>query len=738
MVRPLAIAASLTLLVVACQGPSPLGRSAVLKGRVSFPPTGFQTAMTGQELVDGATVSLVATDKTTVAAGVTDPNGAFTLTTPSPAIGSYQLIAAKRVNGDGRMLQLCTMADWDGTGWDSIASSLPEVAITPATTAVTLIGRYFNTSTASLLQKVSLDPATQTYSVINPTTWAAPAQVTLANSVKDKVVTMIGQNVDPLRAISYVDTVASDGVSPTPGATPGLTRFKIQGFGFDPVPERNSFGIRYGGDTYWSTGLPGSTATTLYARCPVVPRPPDGKGYLRNVEFVVRNGANVESIARSGQQLTLFYPWQIPDPAIKLPSDRATSLGPGRVISSAINPNTGLVYSVWQDLRFAANNTDYSPVVRTWDWNSGAISSFNPRASLPNPPVSPGGDPSLAPLAIFQDMGGAAPTVRRLHVIWQGTGVTSGRPGIYHRILENEAWKVGNFPAVTTPVGAVAVSPLLDNGAPSAILENGRLTVAYLNQYTGGGFNVQTKTWLTTAVSLASGAADWSTPSAVTHTINATTKSALAPQIAFGGTNVGALMYHLVWMNYQTIDVPGTAMIQYRRALPANVPSTGAIWDPTPISINPPITFQAGVGAIQGLTFAADPNNNLMAVWLAGATPTFKHVPTGTTLPNIPGLPTGTVPTLPLNASETTPQLVMVGVNDFYLVTASRPDGPPSVAGDIWLRRFKDGTWGQPLRVFASPGVLSENPHLGWNGTSLTVSWIEGRVPVIMPLIDHI
>lgn len=114
----------------------------VLTGRVEFP--GRRISAAAPELLDRATVSLLAPDGQTVAATVTGSGGTFSLGLGSfvPTAGVFYTVEAMKTVGAGeggsRVLRLRTLARWNGTSWLS-CSGAGTVQINTLTTTVALI-----------------------------------------------------------------------------------------------------------------------------------------------------------------------------------------------------------------------------------------------------------------------------------------------------------------------------------------------------------------------------------------------------------------------------------------------------------------------------------------------------------------------------------------------------------------------------------------------------------------------
>jgi hypothetical protein len=716
------LALSLCLLLAGCVAPP--GTGPVLRGRLVMPKAPLRTAMLPSDLVAEATVSLVAPDKTTVAVGLTDVNGAFTITTPSPANGIYHLIAAKRADGDGRLLQLSTLVHFDGSNWTSITRSAPDVVINPTTTALTIVGDALGVVTVNWLNKVDRHPDTNEYTVVDPTL-TSPGGAGLAetvDAVSEHVATLVDLDVDPLRGVCFVGEAYADGPGTTPAATPGITRLKVTGFGFDPVPERNSVGFQVGRQFYWTPALPGSDEKTLFVRVPAIP-PSDMTSGAMPVPVHVRNGvgaleANVDAVP----MLSMQFPRVIPDTAAKLPADP----GAPRMAGIAVGAMSGFVNLVWPDTRYGG----ISPVLRIWNTASNLLASTPPQVALT---VSPdkAADPGYYPQVFVHEVAGTT-TQTTSHVVWQGRDNLSNRNVIFHRTALNGVWQTysgGGGPGTSFSVAQIT-SSAVDSTGPAVLMDDSRMIVAWSEANATGQQNIKFRFWdgiFTNSVP------DWNSHSSTYQlTANAASADSQLAQVAISRNGPsGAPYYHVLW--HTSADAsPG--VLQYRRGLP-NATATAMFWNPTPVPASPAATWQAAVGAIDDLTFAADPTGNLLAVWLKNGTVTGKSVPAEAAGSDIGALPTTTIPPLPAGAVETAPRLQAVGSGDFYLISASTTANDPEAAGEIWLRRWHAGVWTGPVRVSNSPGIPSKYPVLHGGGNMVSAAWQEGGTMVYQLLV---
>jgi hypothetical protein len=723
------------MLVVGCM-PLP-GTGPVLHGRLSLPvaKARLRTAMTPEELVSGATVSLIRPDNSTAAVGLTDANGAFTLTVPAPENGVFRLIAAKRADGDGRLLQLSTLVSYDGTNWTSISDSLPDVIINPTTTAVTLVGDAMTVMPADWLRKVSRDADTNEYTVVDPS-FAVPSGTSLDTTVAliaEHVATLADLDVDPLRGVCFIGSAMSDGASPVQAATAGATRIKVTGFGFDPVPERNSVGIQVGRQFYWTPALPGSTDTILYARVPAVP-PSDSSSGAMSVPVHVRNGVGaLEVNIDAPPSLALQTARAVPDIAAVLPDP-----GAPRFASMAVGPLSGYVNWSWPDGRFGS----VSPILRIWNLTGNVLANMPPQVANSTAP-NYANDPGFFTQALVQEQNGS-PMQIRTHVIWQGRYVLSGLSAIFHRWALNGVWQTYNGaggPTASTSIPLIGGDNSQDCTSPASLMDGSRIFCAFAERYTTGRYNIKTRVWNGT---FRNGLPDWysnSVPSFLTVN-GASATTAKLPQVAMSTNSATSTsMYHVLWHNVDP-NSPTTGSLQYRRGTVnnaglASVSASAVVWDP-PTATNQPATWQANVGDLSDLTLATDTTGNALAVWLVNGALTYKSIASGLPTSAIAGVTPVAVPALPGGAQEASPRLVAVGTDDFYLISASTTATAAEAAEEIWLRRWHGGQWTGPVRLSNSPGVTSSQPLLHWNGVSLTAGWQEGATMVyelvIMPI----
>lgn len=735
----------LGLFLFGCMPPNQVSMS--LRGRVAFSQrpqpadkAKFRVAMDASDVIAGATISLIDDAKVTIATGLTDANGAFTLTTGAPPTsGTYQLIAAKRVEGNGRLIHLATTVEFDGSTWRSTVDAGPEVIINPASTAVEIVTNAMGLPRARRLGKVGLDAESNEYIALDPALFDGTAQealLTLTEDVIYHVYDLVDFDIDPLRGVCFVERVVTVEGDKTAGSV-GLSRIKITGFGFDPVPERNSIGFQIGTQTIWTPALPGSSTQVLYARVPDLPHPTDGPVVKLNVPVHVRNGVGtLELNAGTPATFNVYFPRRITDPAIKLP-DPTTPLTPGS-LSVASGNLTGYINLAWRDLRQAANDLYFSPVVRIWDLTANSLASLAPIASDPVLPQR-ANDPAEMPHVVVHENNDNGMKIMT-HLIWQGVNAITNRRAIFHRTADNGVWMANTSPA---PGGADAI-PTVGGGStqhaqePSVAAHGQGLFVAYTQETAGNRNNTHARLWLG---GYANGVPDWSSanatsPALLTNT-SASGPSARSPQVAVGAQVEGAGPYHVAWFSH-AVETPANGDLLYRQGR-ANVGSTTTLqWSPGTTPMQPAAVMVSGISGFQALTMAADNTNRLVAVW-SDSTGLHSKRFEGT-LPTNLMQSTGKVdlPPLPGNAAETAPKLVAVGNDDFYLISASTPDGPLGVAGEIWLRRYKANVWSAPIKVHHSPGIPSEQPTLTWNGGNLTAAWLENRTPVVFSIYGSI
>jgi hypothetical protein len=726
---------TLTLLMVSCMAPP--GTGPILHGKISVaalkkPKAGLKTAMLPADIVADATVSLVAADNSTAAVGLTDGTGAFTLTVPAPTNGLYQLIASKRAGGDGRLLHLTTLVNYNNGTWTSVTQSAPDVVINPTTTAVVIVAGALGVNQVDWLNKVTLDGGTNEYTVVSPSL-VSPTNTPLAATVDligEHVATLVDLDVDPLRGVCFVGTATSDGAAPVGAATSGATLVKVTGFGFDPVSERNSIGFQVGRQFYWTQALPGGNETTLTARMPAIP-PVDLASGATTTAVHVRNGVGaLEVNIDAAPTMALQTPRAVPDTVASLPD----SFGAPRFASMAVGPLSGFVNWTWPDERF----NSLSPILRIWNLTSNVLAATPPQvANSTAPDVA--ADPGFFPQTLVKETAAAGTTPMQIQtsVIWQGKHTQSGNNAIFHRTALNGSWLVYNGPggpSASASVATIAGGTNQDDIAPAAVMDSARIFVAYGDRYTAGRYNLKVRLWNGT---FRNNVPDWALNS-LTGFLTANGSNATTvkfPQAAVSANGPGGIsFYHALWLNADP-TFPSGGSLQYRRGF-ANAGFTSLSWDP-PTSTNQPATFQDGVGDISDLTFTADTAGNLLAVWLLNGQLTAKAV-TADTATTAFGNTTMTPPPLPAGAVESSPRVVAVAPNDFYLISASTTANDPEAASEIWLRRCNNNTWTGPVKLSASPGVPSLNPLLHWNGSTLTAGWQEGATMVyelvIMPI----
>lgn len=182
----------------AAQAPRPLAPAASvevarMQGRVAFPAR--EVAATPVDVARRATVSVIDASQQTVAATLTDADGAFSLALGfAPAAGSYYVVEAiKPLTGDdsgGRVVRLRTLVQWTGSAWTSCTGGA--IALTPATTAVCVIKATQPTlGYPETMGVVANEAVVSTHPTLNAS-WA---------SVKTLVASLLARDLDPLAGI---------------------------------------------------------------------------------------------------------------------------------------------------------------------------------------------------------------------------------------------------------------------------------------------------------------------------------------------------------------------------------------------------------------------------------------------------------------------------------------------------------------------------------------------------------
>jgi hypothetical protein len=173
-----------------------------LKGTAEFPQSGrFAAKAVLADITTSTTVSIInPVTNVTIATGLTDPDGAFTLnpdTNFRPSTGDiFILEASKRLEGGGvgkTLAAIRTFIQWQDEGWGSITAS--EVNINIKTTALAIMsGLNPSASKADFINKID---ASGTIGTVNEQITPAKADevIFLVNLVLEK-------NQDPVKYIS--------------------------------------------------------------------------------------------------------------------------------------------------------------------------------------------------------------------------------------------------------------------------------------------------------------------------------------------------------------------------------------------------------------------------------------------------------------------------------------------------------------------------------------------------------
>ncbi|GEM_PF-6843458 len=255
--------------------PSTGEKTIILAGRVAFPKleeaSKYQLQSTVGTVLDSATITLLNDAGNSLATGVTDRGGSFSLTTTfNPALnGIYVLEAVRGFNNaspGSEAGRLRTLVKWDGSAWLSMTNNTATdpVVINHLTTSLALTSALdpINVTAASTIGKVI---ATSEPSYLNnPNSGTTDLYATHS----DKEINGLAGNV--LISLSY----HNDPVAGYSGLTPEITSLSatnggvgtmitITGKGFVPFTSRNR--VNFGGA--WS-GIYLATATKLIVMVP--------------------------------------------------------------------------------------------------------------------------------------------------------------------------------------------------------------------------------------------------------------------------------------------------------------------------------------------------------------------------------------------------------------------------------------------------------------------------------------
>lgn len=184
-----------------------------VSGRVYFTSLNkYTTKATFDDISKNATISLIypydhpTKPNQTVAAGLTDNKGSFSLTPPDAFIPStddiFVLEALKRIGTVGKtVMSLRTYIQWNGTGWDSI--TYPKTILNLYTTALSIIAGYSaNLSTSGLIKTIDISSDT---SVLTKNISDSESNVIITSKKLNEVAEMVNKLIlaekDPVEGI---------------------------------------------------------------------------------------------------------------------------------------------------------------------------------------------------------------------------------------------------------------------------------------------------------------------------------------------------------------------------------------------------------------------------------------------------------------------------------------------------------------------------------------------------------